>query len=65
MPVRWVELDAARDDVLAGRVHNPGLVVGVLAACAARDQGWSALRPADAPWPEHPALRPARPLPSP
>ena len=58
MPVRWVPLDQARDDVLAGRVHNPGAVVGVLAAHAAREQGWRTLRPADAPWPEHPALRP-------
>jgi 8-oxo-dGTP pyrophosphatase MutT (NUDIX family) len=30
MPVRWVALDRARDDVLAGRLHNPGSVVGVL-----------------------------------
>jgi ADP-ribose pyrophosphatase len=57
MPVRWVPLDRARDDVLAGRVHNPGAVVGVLAAWAAREQGWVTLRSADAPWPEHPALR--------
>jgi ADP-ribose pyrophosphatase len=46
-----------RDAVLAGRLHNPSLVVGVLTACAARDAGWSTLRPADAPWPEHPAFR--------
>jgi ADP-ribose pyrophosphatase len=59
MPARWVPLDQARDDVLAGRVHNPGAVVGVLAAHAARELGWSTLRPADAPWPEHPALRPS------
>ncbi|HEY6797147.1 MAG TPA: NUDIX hydrolase [Kineosporiaceae bacterium] len=59
MPVRWVPLDEARDAVLAGRLHNPGAVVGLLAACAARDQGWRTLRPADAPWPEHPAYRPS------
>jgi 8-oxo-dGDP phosphatase len=63
MPVRWVPLEQARQDVLAGRLHNPGTVVGVLAACAARDQGWSTLRPADVAWPEHPALRP-HPAPS-
>lgn len=57
MPVRWVPLDQARDDVLAGRLHNPGAVVGVLAAHDARELGWSTLRPADSPWPEHPALR--------
>ncbi len=58
MPTRWVPLDEARDAVLAGRIHNPGSVVGILAACAARDQGWRTLRPADSPWPEHPANRP-------
>ena len=57
MPTRWFDLDDVRDAVLAGRVHNPTLVVGVLAACAAREVGWTTLRPADAPWPEHPAYR--------
>jgi ADP-ribose pyrophosphatase len=58
MPTRWVPLDEARDAVLAGRVHNPGSVIGILAACVARDQGWRTLRPASSPWPEHPANRP-------
>lgn len=53
----WVPLDDARDAVLAGRLHNPTAVIGVLAACAARDSAWSTLRPADAPWPEHPSGR--------
>jgi ADP-ribose pyrophosphatase len=57
MQVHWVALDELRDDILAGRLHSPSLVVGVLAACAAREQGWRTLRPADAPWPEHPAYR--------
>jgi ADP-ribose pyrophosphatase len=57
MPSAWFALDEVRDAVLAGRLHNPSLVVGVLTACAARDAGWSTLRPADAPWPEHPAFR--------
>ena len=52
MPTAWVHLDEARDLVLAGRLHNPTAVTGILAACAARDAGWSTLRPADAPWPE-------------
>jgi 8-oxo-dGDP phosphatase len=52
MPVAWVPLEQARDLVLAGRLHNPTAVTGVLAACAARDAGWSTLRPAAAPWPE-------------
>ncbi len=56
MPTRWVDLDEARDAVLAGRLHNPTAVVGVLAACAAREAGWTTLRPADAPWHEHPHL---------
>jgi ADP-ribose pyrophosphatase len=52
MQTAWVALEEARDLVLAGRLHNPTAVAGVLAACAARDAGWSTLRPADAPWPE-------------
>ncbi len=59
MTVRWVPLEEARDAVLAGGLHNPGAVVGVLAAYEARAQEWRTLRPADAPWPEHPALRDA------
>ncbi len=54
MPTRWVPLDEARDAVLDGRLHNPGSVVGILAAWVARQEGWSCLRPADAPWPEQP-----------
>jgi 8-oxo-dGTP pyrophosphatase MutT (NUDIX family) len=57
MQVRWVDLEELRDGVLAGMLHSPSLVVGVLAACAARDQGWRTLRAADSPWPEHPAYR--------
>jgi len=57
MTVRWVTLDDARDAVLAGRLHNPSAVVGVLAAHAARELGWSTLRPVDTPWPAHPAHR--------
>jgi 8-oxo-dGDP phosphatase len=45
------------DAVLAGDLHNPSLVSGVLAAWAARDRGYAGLRPADAPWP----TRPTRP----
>jgi ADP-ribose pyrophosphatase len=57
MPTRWFDLDEVRAAVLAGRLHSPSLVVGVLAACAAREEDWATLRPADAPWPEHPAYR--------
>lgn len=57
MPTRWVRLHDAVDAVLAGQVSNTGLVVGVLAAQASRARDWSTLRPADAPWPIHPARR--------
>ncbi len=50
MPVAWVPLDDLCGAVLGGNLHNPTLVVGVLAAAAARAGGWAALRPADAPW---------------
>lgn len=52
MPTAWYPLDVLVEGVLAGRLHNPTLVSGVLAAAAARAAGWSGLRPADAPWPE-------------
>lgn len=54
--LRWVSLDEAVEAVLAGRLHNPSAVVGILAANAARDAGWRHLRPAGAPWPQHPVL---------
>ena len=54
---RWLPLDEAVADVLAGRIQNPGAVVAVLAAHAARAAGWSTLRPAGSPWPAHPRLR--------
>jgi 8-oxo-dGDP phosphatase len=57
MVLAWVPLDEARDAVLAGRLHNPTAVVGILAACASRDQGWATLRPAGAAWPEHKSFR--------
>ena len=52
MQTAWVSLDDARGLVLRGQLHNPTTVCGVLAACAARDAGWSTLRPPDALWPE-------------
>lgn len=51
MPVRWVPLDDAAEAVLGGRLHNPMAVMGLLAAARARDGGFTALRPADSPWP--------------
>lgn len=52
MELRWVPLDEAVSAVLAGDLHNPSAVVGILATAAARATGWSSLRPADSPWPE-------------
>ncbi|KLN32919.1 ADP-ribose pyrophosphatase [Cellulosimicrobium funkei] len=52
MELRWVPLDEALRGVLAGELHNPSAVVGILAAAASRADGWASLRPADAPWPE-------------
>lgn len=49
----WVPLDDAYQAVLGGRIHNPGAVVGIMAAWGCRSQRWSTLRPADAPWPWH------------
>lgn len=51
MPVEFVELDELRDAILAGRVANTSLVVGGLAAHAARSTNWTSLRQALAPWP--------------
>lgn len=57
MPVVWVDLDEANEAVLRGQLHNPGALIGILTAHAARARGWATLRPHDAPWPEHPAYR--------
>ena len=54
MPYTWLPLDQARDLVLAGRLHNPAAVAGVLAAWVSRAEGWTSLRPADTAWPERP-----------
>ncbi len=45
-------LDDLVDAVLDGRLHNPALVSGVLAAWTARQRdGFASLRSAEAPWP--------------
>ncbi|YAL82025.1 NUDIX domain-containing protein [Dermacoccaceae bacterium W4C1] len=54
---RWVPLEEAVQSALTGRIHNACTIAGVLAAYVARQQDWATLRPADAPWPEHPAYR--------
>ena len=55
MPTAWLPLDEAVGKVLAGELHNPTAVAGVLAAAAARSRGWAGLRPAHAPWPHRPS----------
>lgn len=51
MDVVWAGLEELVDGILAGRLHNPCLVTGVLALWAARTRtGIDGLRPADAPW---------------
>lgn len=49
LPLAWVPLDDAVEKVLAGEIHNPTAVMGILAAYAARAAGDRQLRPADAP----------------
>jgi len=52
MPVTWAPLPDLVDALLAGQLHNPLLISGVLATWTARQRdGYDALRPADAPWP--------------
>ncbi len=50
LPRAWVDLDEARDLVLAGRIGSPSAVTGILAAWVAREQGWDSLRAPDSPW---------------
>ncbi|WP_100344436.1 NUDIX domain-containing protein [Compostimonas suwonensis] len=54
--VAWVPLEEVVQAVLARRVQNPSLVIGVLAAHASKAQGWATLGAADEPWPRHPKL---------
>jgi 8-oxo-dGDP phosphatase len=51
MDIVWAGLDDLVTAVLDGRVHNPTLVCGVLAAWTARQRdGYASLRRADASW---------------
>jgi 8-oxo-dGTP pyrophosphatase MutT (NUDIX family) len=52
MDTVWASLDDLVEAVLDGRLHNPTVVSGVLAAWTARERdGFMSLRPADAAWP--------------
>ena len=54
MDTAWASLDDLVDAVLAGRLHNPTVVSGALAAWTARQRdGFVSLRPANAAWPAH------------
>ena len=55
----WVDLTEAADAVLAGRVHSPSAVMGILAAERAARDGFTALRGVDAPFILRPWLLPA------
>jgi 8-oxo-dGTP pyrophosphatase MutT (NUDIX family) len=51
MDIVWATLDDLVEAILDGRLHNPSMVSGVLAAWTARARdGFASLRPADAPW---------------
>jgi 8-oxo-dGDP phosphatase len=57
MDVVWASLDDLAEAVLDGRLHNPTVVSGVLAAWTARQRdGFVSLRPANAAWPAHEVL---------
>ncbi len=46
----WVPLQEAAELALAGNLHNPSTVLGILAAQVSRAQQWATLRPIDAPF---------------
>jgi 8-oxo-dGTP pyrophosphatase MutT (NUDIX family) len=56
MTVSRVPLDEAVRRVLSGEITNAAAVAGLLAAARGSAEGWTALRPATAPW----AARPGR-----
>jgi len=50
MQVSWVPIDDLVTGIMAGALHNPVMIMGVLAAAHARRHGWADLRSADGPW---------------
>jgi 8-oxo-dGTP pyrophosphatase MutT (NUDIX family) len=54
--VRWVPLDDVVDAVLAHRVQNPSLTIGVLTLLAVKERGLDTLPDARTPWTRHPKL---------
>ncbi|MCW2810955.1 MAG: putative hydrolase [Friedmanniella sp.] len=57
MDIVWADLGDLVEAVLDGRLQNPALVAGVLAAWTALASDFTTLRPADAPWPARDQLR--------
>ena len=51
LTTQWLPLEQAVRRVLAGEIENAMAVVGILAADRAARDGFTGLRPADAPWP--------------
>lgn len=49
LTVEWAPLDAVVSRILAGNLHNGVMMIGVLAAMAARQDGFARLRATDAP----------------
>jgi 8-oxo-dGDP phosphatase len=47
--IHWVPLDEAVGQVLTGQLHNGPAALALMAGYTARSQGYSGLRPADAP----------------
>jgi 8-oxo-dGDP phosphatase len=58
MDTVWASLDDLVEAVLDGRLHNPTVVSGVLAAWTARERdSFRSLRPADAGWSAFESIR--------
>jgi len=49
LTIEWAPLDVVVSRILAGNLHNGVMMIGVLAAYAARQHGFATLRGADAP----------------
>jgi len=49
LTVEWAPLDVVVSRILAGKLHNGVMMIGVLAAVAARRDGFAPLRASDAP----------------
>ncbi len=49
LTVEWAPLDVVVARILAGKLHNGVMMIGVLAAMAARQDGFAPLRASDVP----------------